>query len=314
MLFVLLSVCLPGNRAGAESAGYSPGQSSFSVHINKHDWPYRIGSIFVLPGEDIICAVSPSGPGDSYSVRLSQERIQSFSSEISWKAPQIPGLYVVSISKSGSAEVVTINVFVMVPFDQVKKGRLNEYLIGEYPNTPLKGLSIYKPPKGFIEVTEENENVFLSPHFQLKQFLCKQESGYPKYIVLRERLLLKLELLLKKVNEVGITAETLFVMSGYRTPFYNRAIGNVKYSRHLWGGAADIYVDQQPKDGYMDDLNKDGVINYKDAEVLYDLVDNLFYRKFLNPLIGGLGLYRKTNNHGPYIHIDVRGTPARWGD
>ena len=52
-------------------------------------------------------------------------------------------------------------------------------------------------------------------------------------------------------------------MSGYRPPF--SAIGNVQYSRHVWGGAADFYIDQSPKDGVMDDLNKDGVVNREDA-------------------------------------------------
>ena len=102
-------------------------------------------------------------------------------------------------------------------------------------------------------------------------------------------------------------------MSGYRTPFYNRAIGNVKYSRHLWGGAADIFIDEDPKDGTMDDLNRDGIINYKDAAVLYDIVDDLYGKPFYRIFMGGLGRYKKTANHGPFVHVDVRGFRARWG-
>ena len=60
---------------------------------------------------------------------------------------------------------------------------------------------------------------------------------------LRPRLLLKLEMMLEKVNAAGYRCDTFQVMSGYRTPHYNMAIGNVKYSRHVWGGAADIFVD-----------------------------------------------------------------------
>jgi hypothetical protein len=30
-------------------------------------------------------------------------------------------------------------------------------------------------------------------------------------------------------------------------------------------------------------------------------------------LVGGLGIYRSTENHGPFVHVDVRGTIARWG-
>jgi hypothetical protein len=30
-------------------------------------------------------------------------------------------------------------------------------------------------------------------------------------------------------------------------------------------------------------------------------------------LTGGVGLYRSTRSHGPFAHIDVRGSKARWG-
>ena len=111
----------------------------------------------------------------------------------------------------------------------------------------------------------------------------------------------------------GYRCETLTVMSGYRTPYYNRAIGNVKYSRHVWGGAADIYIDESPRDGMMDDLNRDGKINYQDAAVLYDLIDAMYGQIWYRPFVGGLGQYEKTGAHGPFVHIDVRGTRARWG-
>lgn len=132
--------------------------------------------------------------------------------------------------------------------------------------------------------------------------------------MLRERLLLKLEYLLEKVNQQGRQVPTFYVMSGFRTPFYNKSIGNVKYSRHCWGGAADIFIDVDPKDGVMDDLNGDGVIDVKDAMVMYEWVDGMNKNKDYRGFIGGLGLYRRTPNHGPFVHVDVRGFRARWGD
>ena len=59
--------------------------------------------------------------------------------------------------------------------------------------TPLKGNPIYIPPKGFIEVTKDNEDTKVSPNFRIKEFLTKQKSGYPKYLVLDERLIYLLE-------------------------------------------------------------------------------------------------------------------------
>ena len=103
-------------------------------------------------------------------------------------------------------------------------------------------------------------------------------------------------------------------MSGYRTPYYNKAIGNVKYSRHIYGGAADIFIDENPKDNMMDDLNRDAKIDYKDAAVLYEIIDKLYGKPFYQGLVGGLARYEKTDCHGPFVHIDVRGRRARWGD
>jgi hypothetical protein len=87
----------------------------------------------------------------------------------------------------------------------------------------------------------------------------------------------------------------------------------VKYSRHVWGGAADVFVDENPRDGMMDDLNADGAHDYRDAAVLYELVDGLYDKPFYAPFVGGLGRYKKTAAHGPFVHVDVRGFRARWG-
>lgn len=207
-----------------------------------------------------------------------------------------------------------LHIFVMVPYSNLDGEWMNGYRIGKYPDIPLKELPIYKKPKGFIEVTPENEQVNVSPHFKIGQFLCKQNGGFPRYLVLKERLVLKLELILEKMNEAGYPCRTFHIMSGYRTPYYNHLIGNVKYSRHVWGGAADIFIDEHPEDGMMDDLNQDEKIDYKDAAVIYRIIDNMFGHPFYTPFVGGLGRYKKNENHGPFVHVDVRGFRARWGD
>ncbi|NTW50074.1 MAG: hypothetical protein HGB19_10150, partial [Chlorobiales bacterium] len=230
-----------------------------------------------------------------------------------WRAPSETGMYSVKVSEPSTNESVTLNVFVMVPASKLKGGYLNGYRIGEYPAAPLNGNSAYESPKGFIEVTEKNQETQVSPHFKLKQFLCK-EPGKTRYLVLEEMLIVKLEHILQKVNELGYTCETFDVMSGYRTPFYNRSIGNVKFSRHVYGSAADIFIDEKPKDGVMDDLNKDGRIDKQDAEVLYGIVEDMYGGGNVSmQLVGGLGVYNRTASHGPFIHVDVRGSQARWG-
>jgi uncharacterized protein YcbK (DUF882 family) len=159
--------------------------------------------------------------------------------------------------------------------------------------------------------TKDNENIYLTPHFMLRQFLCKQSSGWPKYVVVKPRMLRKLELILEKLNESGAEAKTFFLMSAYRTPFYNKSIGNVKFSRHIYGDAIDMYVDDN-HDGRIDDLNKDGKIDIKDAKVIAKVVDDIERQHQYKEFIGGMGVYNKTSNHTYFVHVDTRGYRARW--
>ena len=133
---------------------------------------------------------------------------------------------------------------------------------------PLKGNPLYAPPPGFIEVTKENQDTRLSPHFTLKQFLCKEDTTktFPKYVLFKERLPLKLEAVLERVNAMGFAVDTLHVMSAFRTPYYNHAIGDVQYSMHQWGSAADIYIDPLKQDR-MADLNHDGQVDIQDSKI-----------------------------------------------
>ena len=90
--------------------------------------------------------------------------------------------------------------------------------------------------------------------------------------------------------------------------------GNVKYSRHVYGGAADFFIDENSKDDMMDDLNRDGKIYFKDAAIIYETIDELYGKKFYARLTGNLARYKKTSYHGPFVHVDVRGFRARWSD
>ena len=178
---------------------------------------------------------------------------------------------------------------------------------------PLKGNPIYLPPPGFIEVTKKNLDTKVSPHFTLKQFLCKEDTSrqYPKYVVLKERLPMNLEMVHEHVNEMGFAAETLHVMSAYRTPYYNLAIGDVKYSMHQWGSAADVYVDPKQKN-QMEDMNRDGRVDIDDSKFLYDEIERMLSAKEFRKFEGGMGYYPGTSAHPPFVHVDVRGAAARW--
>lgn len=269
-------------------------------------------SLFVLPGEERILSAGAEVGGGFRMLAWDGDIEPLGENRWRWRAPEEPGLYPLILTHRDTGIRARIQAFVLVPRSQMQGGRLNGYRIGSYPSRPLAGNPIYDPPEGFVEITEENQDVPVSPHFRLRHFPAKQGSAFPKYVVLRPELLRKLEWVIDALNDRGHDVSSLFVMSGYRTPFYNDQLGNVRYSRHQWGGAADIYVDERPRDGTMDDLNGDGRVNVRDARYLYAVVDSLEESSSGSVIPGGVGLYGPNHYRGPFVHVDVRGTPARW--
>jgi hypothetical protein len=275
-----------------------------ATNLNRFFYP-------VLPGDTISLSVI-SKEGKKIVLQHDDGILQEQKAK-HWKyiAPQKKGNYTLTIIDEGNNEKMIITIFVMLPSGDQKGEYLNGYRIGNYPEVTYKNRNKYKVPEGFIEVTEANKDLYITPHFQLKQFLCKQASGWPKYMVLSPRLLIKLEQLLMEINKMGIQSKSLFIMSGYRTPYYNHAIGNVKFSRHVFGDAADIYVDEDGNSNF-DDLNKDGKITMQDAEIVYNIVNKMDNNPDLIHLLGGMGKYNKNTRHTFFIHVDTRGYKARW--
>lgn len=230
-----------------------------------------------------------------------------------WQAPAAPGVYTLHVDGPSDRNAMTLRALVMVPATRMKAGYLNGYRMGAYPDTPLNDNPIYQAPRGFVEVTRKNEDTKLSPHFRLKQFICKQEPFelFPKYVALEERLILELEAVLQQINALGFDADTLHVMSGYRTPYYNLLLRDAAYSMHQFGRAADVFVDEKNR-GVMDDLTRDGRVDLQDARHLYDLVDQMLTQPPFRKFEGGLAFYPATSAHPPFVHIDVRGNRARW--
>jgi hypothetical protein len=200
------------------------------------------------------------------------------------------------------------------PFASKVNGRIGQYVIGFWPGERGRVLSqAYRNPSGFFEVTPANKDAFVSEHFRVRDFLTKgQVDTWPKYLVLREQLVDKLELVIDELNNSGITVKRMTVMSGFRTPAYNGPGGEGRsgVSRHMYGDAADVFVDNDGN-GRMDDLNRDGRVDHRDARVILTAVERVERRYPV--LAGGVGVYRANSAHGPFAHVDVRGWRARWG-
>jgi len=120
----------------------------------------------------------------------------------------------------------------------------------------------------------------VTPNFAVEEFHCHSGELYPSlWIVERLRpLCLVLERLREELGHRSIT-----IVSGYRSPSHNAAVGGAKQSQHMAGRAADITAD--------------GV----EPPAVHAALLALFRSGAIE--IGGLGLYPG------WVHVDVRPRP-----
>lgn len=209
-----------------------------------------------------------------------------------------------------------IQAISLVPLREKLGATWRGYRIGFWPGERVAsgGRPRYTLPDGFIEVTPDNQDLPLSTHFRLRDFLTHdQQSTWPKVLVIQLPLLDKLELIAGALKRLGKPV-ALRVMSGFRTPQYNALGvgplgGRARDSRHMYGDAADIYVDADG-DGRMDDLDGDGRVTINDARWLARVAEQVEVE--YPGVTGGIGIYPANALHGPFVHVDTRGTPARW--
>jgi uncharacterized protein YcbK (DUF882 family) len=233
-------------------------------------------------------------------------------------APTKPGVWNVLVAMGDAARrVQNLTLLTLVPLSEKRGGRIGSYTIGNWPYEKggrPRGPQ-YAPPAGLIKVTPENMNTKVSEHFKLGDFVTKgQQNVWPKYVAMSPRLLDKLELVVQELNKSGTKVERVGIISAFRTPSYNAHGGNTGgragLSRHMYGDAMDIYIDNN-RDGRMDDLNHDGRIDTGDGRVIVNAASRV--EKKYPELVGGVGLYAPTGAHSGFVHIDTRGFRARWG-
>ena len=338
ILLVLFTVgwswSIARSRASGESGGVTPATATIAAALTDGSAP----SVAYLTDATLSALAAPAR-GESGKLRV---RIQAEGSPISpiladtlppgttatfssgaaaestakLKAPARPGIWNIAV-KIGNAikPLADFSVITLRPASEKQGSRLGLYYIGNWPaaRKGQAGVS-YDPPGGFIEVTQQNQNTKVSEHFKLKDFLPHDQGNvWPKYIVLDMKLIDKDELVLEDLRQHGINPNGVRVMSGFRTPQYNAGGGDPRgrasLSRHMYGDANDIFIDNDGN-GQMDDLNHDGRVNIADSKVIQDAVNRV--ERAHPSLIGGCGIYSGTSAHGPFTHIDTRGYPARW--
>ena len=80
----------------------------------------------------------------------------------------------------------------------------------------------------------------------------------------------------------------IIIISGYRSPTRNEAVGGAKKSQHMEAKAADIKINGIP------------------TEELFSRIDKLMNQGKIK--VGGLGFYPDQG----FVHYDIRGIKARW--
>ncbi len=222
-----------------------------------------------------------------------------------------PGVYTARDDESGE----NFSVMTLLPFARKSGATVNGYRVGYWPAERRGARTASGTPDGFIVVRQDAQDTPVSEHFTLRDFLTHdQQAVWPKLLVLRTELVDKLELVLAELNRTGVRAERMVVLSGFRSPQYNqRGVGRggrASDSRHQYGDAADVFVDNDGN-GRLDDLNGDRRVDSRDVRVMLRAVERV--ERDYPDLVGGAGLYKATSSHGPFVHIDVRGERARWG-
>lgn len=121
----------------------------------------------------------------------------------------------------------------------------------------------------------------LTQNFSLSEFKCRDGSDVP------EDLLPNIQLLADNLQVLrDHIGKPIRVISGYRSPPYNRKIGGAKRSQHMVAKAGDIKVS--------------GMTPKEVKEVIVQLIKEGKMHS------GGIGLYTT------FTHYDVRGRNARW--
>ena len=155
--WLLVAAVLPAPSSAMEE--------TISLGIRGHLVRQELFSLFASPGESLSLTL----PGHASSeLRLyldGQQYGRAEPGHWSFNAPDQPGLYRLTLQHGNNELPVRLNLFVGVPADEIEGDSLNGYRLGPPPPGHERYRSLYRAPASFIEVTEENIDTRLTPHF-----------------------------------------------------------------------------------------------------------------------------------------------------
>ena len=121
----------------------------------------------------------------------------------------------------------------------------------------------------------------LTKNFKLSEFRCRDGTDVPEELMANvQELAENLQVLRDHLGK------PITIISGYRSPKYNRRIGGARKSQHMLARAGDMMIK-----------------GLTPAEIK-DIIVSLIKEGKMRP--GGVGLYTT------FVHYDVRGFNRRW--
>ncbi len=280
-----------------------PASPVLGLAVDGEPLPAERLALTVMPGDSV--TLSPSGDRDLHWYANAGTPATGDGATFGWRAPRDHGIYRLDVQHEEGVESYTL----IVPVDasRFRTVSLNSFHVGSYGD----GCSRDALPDAFIEVTAETFSAPVSTHMTVGDYLCHIEGRWPQYMVLDLRLTDKLERILAAVREVYPPASSIANISGFRTPAYNAEIGNnTTESLHLYGMAADVWIESWPPNGLMDDVDRNKRVDVYDGEYIVELTRVL--EASGEVVTGGASAYRWNAYHGPFVHVDTRGSMASW--
>lgn len=278
-----------------------PPEPLFTINVNNTELQPHMMAFIATAGEEITLSFT-----DSLNWSLPAMNLSERSTEFSFELPLLHGIYSVTASDSSSVQ----EWLIMVPLDksQFRTASINSFPVGFYGDGNSRN---YLPESGFIELWPGTFESRVSTHLSLSDFLGHVDGSWPQYMVLDLRLVYKMEMVFAGVADNYSEARDIHCISGFRTPAYNAEIGNeTGFSLHLYGSAADFWIEGWPENELIDDLDRNKRIDVYDAEYIIDITREL--EAAGRVAVGGASAYRWISTHGPFVHLDTRGSPAVW--
>ncbi len=278
-----------------------PPEPFFLISVNNIELQTHMLAFTASPGEEITLSYT-----DSLNWSLAALNLSETTTEFSFKLPVRHGIYPVTASDSSSVQ----EWLIIVPLDrsQFRTASINSFPVGFYGDGNSRD---HLPRSGFIELWPGTFDSRISTHLSLSDFLGHLDGGWPQYMVLDLSLVYKMEMVFEGVAEHYSEARDIHCISGFRTPAYNAEIGNeTGFSLHLYGSASDFWIEGWPDNELIDDLDRNKRIDVYDAEYIIDVTRGLEAAGIV--AVGGASAYRWISTHGPFVHLDTRGSAAVW--